>query len=116
MAEMTKNGKDTWKSTIELARDHFDKGFKELGKAAVQAKSQGRDSWLAARERLEEAWEDIRAKGLERLDQSRERGEAWVENSREYVSRNPMRAVGYSALAGLIIGLLMFSNREREVH
>ncbi len=114
MQETTQNGQDTWKSSIEMARDHFNKGLKELGKAGQQAKSQGKVAWRSAQERMREAFEEVKVKGASTWDETRERGEEFIETSREYVASNPMKAIGYSALAGLVIGLLLFSDRKRE--
>lgn len=115
MQETTQNGMDTWKASIEMARDHFEQGFNDLGKAAQQAKSQGQDAWRMAREHMREAWHEARAKSGTTWDETRERGEELIESSRHYVAHNPLKAVGYSALAGLVLGLWLSSGRQREI-
>jgi ElaB/YqjD/DUF883 family membrane-anchored ribosome-binding protein len=106
------NGKDSWKVTIETARGHFDEGFRDLARAAEQAKEQGQEAWNVARSRARETWVDVREKGLSAWEETRERGEVLLKDSEQYVRRNPAKAIGFAALAGVFLGLFLTSGRN----
>ena len=107
------NGKDTWKTSIETAKGHFDEGLRELAKAAEQAKAQGQDTWRNAMKKAQETWVEVREKGLDTWDETREQGEELLINSQRYIRRYPGKAVGLTALFGLFLGIFLSSGRNR---
>src|SRR3954470_18728184 len=89
---MARLGKDTWSEAIDRAKDHFNAGWKELGRAAELAKGKGQDSWEEAQEKGRDAWVNAKARGMEmwedaksagadRWSEVRDRGEEWVEDA-----------------------------------
>jgi ElaB/YqjD/DUF883 family membrane-anchored ribosome-binding protein len=113
----TQNGRDTregWKSSIETARGHFDQAFRELGRAAEQAKVQGKEVWQSAQEKAQQTWADVRARGLTAWEDTRGRGQEYYNSAEIYVRQNPAKAVGMAALAGIILGMVLTSGSDEE--
>ncbi len=108
------NGKDSWKSNIDSARGHFDEAFRDLARAAEQAKSQGQEVWQTAQVKARETWVDVREKGLDTWEETRQRGEELLKESQRYVRSNPAKAIGVSALIGLFLGIFLSSGRDER--
>jgi ElaB/YqjD/DUF883 family membrane-anchored ribosome-binding protein len=120
---MQANGKENWANTIEKARDHFNDGWKELAKAAEEAKERGTDAWAEAQKKGREAWVNAKAKGMESwedaqevslnaLKDARERSEEALQDAEKLVRKYPTRAVGLSLLVGAFIGVLLSKDRD----
>lgn len=106
------NGKDSWKSSIESARGHFDQGLHDLAKAADQAKTQGEEAWISAQSRAREAWEETREKGLQSWEEAQERGEKVLRDAERYVRQAPLKALGVSLGVGFFLGLIFGGRRS----
>src|SRR5688500_1888952 len=99
------NGKDKWAEGIEKARDLFNQGWKELSKAAEDAKEKGEDALQEAQRRGTEAWTHARAKGMESWVDAKERSvdafyeaqdrsEELVKDAEKLVRKHPSKAIG----------------------
>jgi ElaB/YqjD/DUF883 family membrane-anchored ribosome-binding protein len=109
---MAENGKEHLDAAIEKARDLFNQGKKELQRASEMAKDKGEDAWERVQERSEELLKTVRAAGLDRLDSVRENSEELVHDVQRMIKKYPSRAIGFSVLAGIFLGILLSRDRD----
>jgi len=123
MRETGNGSKENWAEAIERAKEHFNEGWRELGRAAEMAKEKGqstwteaqvkgREAWVNAKARGMETWEDAKEAGLEALDEARDRGEELMKDAERIVRKYPGRAVGLSLLAGMMLAGLFSRDKD----
>ena len=86
---------DDLKTVVKDAEELLKATAGVAGEKVAAARERAEASVRSARERLSTAQEEVLARTREAAEQAD-----------EYVHRNPWQAVGFAALAGLIIGLI----------
>jgi len=76
-------------------------GKREMAKAAELAKEKG-ETLGAARQKGREAWDEVRASGLNSLDDVRDKSEEMWEDVQKLVKKSPARAIGLTLLVGVV--------------
>ncbi len=87
------NGKGRKSEPNGSARMHFGQGWRELSVAAGRAREEGY-----------EALEGARTMAQKRLNQVRGYGKRVRRDTTAWVRNNPLNAIKFSALAGLVMG------------
>lgn len=119
----TENGKENWAAAIDRAKQHFNEGWRDLGKAAELAKengetswkeaqAKGRETWVNAKANGMEIWEDAKETGAEVLDEARARGEEALKDAERLVRKYPVKAIGLSVLVGVFLGAFLGRGRD----
>jgi ElaB/YqjD/DUF883 family membrane-anchored ribosome-binding protein len=109
---MHHNGKDDINRAMEKAQELFREGWRHLDRATEEARQHGQEALEQARVRGRAVWEEARAVGTRHWRDMRDRGEDFLEDSERLVRKNPGQAVGFSLVAGMIIGALLFGRRR----
>jgi ElaB/YqjD/DUF883 family membrane-anchored ribosome-binding protein len=120
---MAEHGKEMWSEAIDKAKENFNAGWKELGKAAELAKAKGQDAWGEAQDKGRDAWVNAKAKGMEMWDDTRtrgkemysdarDRGEEVIDDAEKLVRKHPMRAIGLVLFIGVVVGALLGRDRD----
>ena len=95
------NGKSRKTGLNGNARTHFQQGWHELAVAADRARDEGY-----------EAFEMARLMAQKRMNQVRHYGKRVQRQTTDWVRNNPLDAIKFSALAGLVMGRWMAHRRR----
>jgi len=105
------NGHDEWKTAMAKAQELLDQGNGKWRKRLSSPKKKARRLG-AARQKGREAWDEVRASGLNSLDDVRDKSEEMWKMSRS-CEENPARAIGLNTPGGCGDRRLNFS-RPRD--
>ena len=93
VAERAKEGIDKAKNK---SVDMMEKSFPVADEAIERAKAKGEAIWQRARSKSQDLVDEVQSSSQE----------AWRQ-TRSYIQKKPGRAIGYAALAGLVLGFLI---------